>query len=473
MELISIYFTILVIISVFIYYLLNQKFRVPFLTLLSCGFIASLNLNLLIYILGYAAINYFIGVKIPGSKHKKLLFGTGLILNLLQLILLKYANFTIDPVLQLFHSDLAVARLALIIVPIGISYFTLQGIGYLVNVNMGWEKPEKRFMDFLLYITFYPKFLSGPIARSNRFLPQLKDHQSFDGEDFMTGMRIAFWGFFKKLVIANQLAPYIGQAYAHAETIGGGYVWLAILIQPLYLYFDFSGYTDIAIGFARMYGIKLPPNFNSPFLAQNITNFWKRFHISLSSWFNDYVFMRLIFRYRKLKAYASIIAIFITWSLFGVWHGAGWNFMILGFVLAGSIIYEFFTKRKRAALFAKLPGFARIWVGRICTYLFYGLALTFFFSPDRSSTIHFFSNAFNFSGSSPGHVLVMPLLFGLSIAGIYLLYEVLQNDFKDYYEKVIMFWNKYKVVRLIIYYVIAVLIISELGGNSSFVYEMF
>lgn len=473
MELTSVYFTILVIISAIIYYLLKPKYRVLFLALISCGFIASLSVNLLIYLLAYVLINYVIGLKIPDSKHKKLLFRAGLIINLLQLVLLKYANFTIDPVLQLFHADLAVSRLSEIIVPIGISYFTLQGIGYLVNVNMGWEKAEKRFLDFLLYITFYPKFLSGPIARSNQLLPQFKEQKPFDQDYFLEGMRIAFWGFFKKLIIANQLAPYIGQAYANAEIIGGGYVWLAILIQPLYLYFDFSGYTDIAIGFARMYGLELPPNFNRPFLSENITNFWKRFHISLSSWFNDYVFMRLIFRYRKLKTYASIIAIFVTWSLFGIWHGAGWNFMILGVVLALSIIYEYFTKRTRAKVFAKLPGFPRIWLARICTYVFYGLALTFFFSPDLPSTIHMFGNIFNFSGAAPGYVLVTPLLFGLSIAILYILFEILQNDYQEYYSALIGFWNRYKLIRLMVYYALAVLIISEMSGNSSFVYEMF
>jgi alginate O-acetyltransferase complex protein AlgI len=473
MELISIYFALLAILSAVIYYALHQKYRILFLNLLSLGFIASLNMYLLLYILAFTIFNYFIGLKIPELRNKKALFRVGLIFNLLQLILLKYADFTIDPILRLFDSDLALTRLSEIIVPIGISYFTLQGIGYLVNVKMGWEKPERKFMDFLLYITFFPKFLSGPIARSNRLLPQFKEEGKFEQDKFTSGLKTAFWGFFKKLVIANQLAPYVGQAYENADIIGGEYVWLTILIQPLYLYFDFSGYTDIAIGFGRMFGIELPPNFNRPFTSQNITNFWKRFHISLSSWFNDYVFMRLIFRYRKLKNWASIIAIFLTWSLFGIWHGAGWNFMILGFVLAISIIYEYFTKRTRARLFAKLPTVPRIWLGRLCTYVFYGLALSFFFSPDLPSTIHFFSNIFNFTGVTPGHILVMPLLFGLALALLYQVFEFVQTDFEEFYTKLEGYWNKYKVIQVLVYYVIAILVISEMGGNSSFVYEMF
>ena len=156
------------------------------------------------------------------------------------------------------------------------------------------------------------------------------------------------------------------------ETLGGLNCILVMLIQPLYLYFDFSGYTNLALGFAKMYGIDLQPNFNRPFLSVNMTNFWRRFHISLSSWFNDYVFKQTSFRLRKMKSYATVIALFITWVLFGIWHGAGWNFMLLGFLQAFAIYYEYQTKRRRAAIFSRLPEITRKWTGRFFTYCFYG-----------------------------------------------------------------------------------------------------
>ena len=204
--------------------------------------------------------------------------------------------FRSDPVFEALNSTIAVSKLSEIIVPLGISYFTLQGIGYLINVKMGWEKPEKNFLIFLLYIIFYPKFLSGPVERSNHILPQLKQLTGFNDQQVSDGLRLALIGFFKKVAIANQIAPYTVGSYENINFADGSTSWLIFIIQPLYLYFDFSGYTDMARGVAKTFGIELLPNFNRPFFADNVTNFWKRFHISLSSWFNDYVFKQTSFK---------------------------------------------------------------------------------------------------------------------------------------------------------------------------------
>lgn len=198
MEITSLYFGLLSIISIFVFYLLSHKYRIIYLVFLSCCFIASYNSYLLIYTITYTLINYYFGIAISVSKYKKALFRTGIIINLSQLFILKYASFAIDPIFQIFNSNIHVSKLSEIIVPIGISYFTLQGIGYLINVKMGWEKPEKNFLHFLLYIIFFPKFLSGPIERSNHFLPQLKTNQPFNEKHVTDGLRIALFGFFKK-----------------------------------------------------------------------------------------------------------------------------------------------------------------------------------------------------------------------------------------------------------------------------------
>lgn len=473
MEIISVYFVLLSIIAFFVFYLLDHKYRVTFLTLLSCGFIASLNLNLLIYILIFSTINYFFGLVIPQSRFEKTLFRTGIIINLLQIIILKYADFTIDPIINLFNSSLNITRIKEFVVPLGISFFTLQGIGYLINIIMGWEKPEKKFLNFLLYIIFYPKFLSGPVERSNHFLPQLNIFQPFNGENVSLGLKIALWGFFKKVVIANNLATSVNHLYLNIDAFGGSFVWIIVFIQPLYLYFDFSGYTDIAIGMAKIYGIDLMPNFNRPFLSENVTTFWKRFHMSLSSWFNDYVFKQISFRYRKLGKYAAVLAVLITFTLFGIWHGAGWNFMILGIIQALAINFEFFTKRKRITLFSKLPDFIRVWTGRIITYCFFGISLIFFFSPDQATTFTFFSKLTN-SGSLPSDAIhIVPLLFGVFFALLILIYETLQNDNEGSYNKLKNYWENHKFLRIIVYYAVCTMIMSQLSGNSSFVYQMF
>ncbi|HQP77413.1 MAG TPA: MBOAT family O-acyltransferase [Saprospiraceae bacterium] len=480
MEIVSLKFTILSIVSIFVYYLLNHKYRAGFLAVLSCGFIATYSYILLIYIIIYAIFNYFIGLSLQGLKHKKAIFTFGIIINLTQLIILRYASFTIDPFIALFNGNVHVGNLARIILPIGISYFTLQGIGYLINLKMGWEKPEKQFIPFLLYIIFYPKFLSGPVERSNHFLPQLRSKIEFAEDNVVDGLKIAAFGLFKKAAIADQMALLINSTYSNLDNVDASTLWIVLVLQPLYLYFDFSGYTDMAIGLAKTFGVELLPNFNKPFLAHNVTTFWKRFHISLSSWFNDYVFRQLSFKYRKWGINASVFAMFVTWTLFGIWHGAGWNFMFLGVLQAIVLIYEFFTKAWRTKIGNNVPASLNIWSGRILTYLFYGISLVFFFSPDLSSVSVFFTSMFESDRTllllNPGQVLalVMSMVFGL----IFVILEIIQNDFRKTDAAIMKFWNgfdrKHKFFRWIVYFLVVVIIFfSAAEGKAEFVYFRF
>ena len=473
MEIISIPFALLALGSGIIYYILSPKHRILYLALLSGGFIAGYNYYLLLYIIIFCIINYFIGVKIHESQQKKLLLTTGVIFNILQLVVLKYASFAIDPVMTMFHLDIQVSKIAEIIVPLGISYFTLQAIGYLINVKMGWEKPESSFPDFLLYFIFYPKFLSGPVERSNHFLPQAKIGKSFNVQQVTDGLRIALFGFFKKVVIANQIGVLITDAYAGSSPDGSVNLLVVLLVQPLYLYFDFSGYTDIAIGLAKTYGYDLLPNFNRPFLSINVTTFWKRFHMSLSFWFNDYVFKQMSFRYRRLGKYAAMITVFVTFTLFGIWHGAGWNFMILGFIQALAINFEFFTKKTRTRLFSQLPDSVRKATGRIITYVFFGLSLVFFFSPDLEYAFQFYSRVFE---NAPGVTLISyGIVFfpSLIIAIILLIFEYIQEDLAKTFSVIENYWRSSLTLRIFSYYFMSILIMALIGTRLTFVYQAF
>ena len=222
-----------------------------------------------------------------------------------------------------------------------------------VNIKNGWEKPEKDFLYFFQYIIFFPKFLSGPVERSNHFLPQLRKNINISDLYLADGAKLVLIGYFKKVAIANQLSSYALSVYSFDQA-GGCLSWVLFIIQPLYLYFDFSGYTDIALGISKMFGIDLLPNFQRPFFAENVTTFWKRFHMSLSSWFNDYIFRPTSFKYRRWGIKASLYAMLITWTLFGIWHGAGWNFMFLGFLQAIAIL-RVFTKKIRLKIFEGVP----------------------------------------------------------------------------------------------------------------------
>jgi D-alanyl-lipoteichoic acid acyltransferase DltB (MBOAT superfamily) len=441
MEITSPYFILFSLVAVAVYYILNHKYRVPFLALLSLAFIGNMNYLLLPYVILYATMNYYFGRILPGSNRKILLYRLGLILNLTQLIVLKYATFTFDPFFELVGINLLISKISHIIVPIGISYFTLQGIGYLINIKMGWEKPEKNYADFLLYIVFFPKFLSGPIERSNHFLPQLKENKTFDEKQVAEGLKIILIGFFKKLAIANQLAPYVFDAFANVESTGPFGLWILFFLVPLYLYFDFSGYTDIAIGIAKAFGIDLLPNFNRPFFAENVTNFWKRFHISLASWFGDYIFRQTVFKRRKWGVYASTYAVFITWTLFGIWHGAGWNFMVLGFIQALAINYEFFTRKFRYKLFSRFPKFVNVFVGRIITYVFYCISLIFFFSNDLKSVFAYFSRMAEIKGPILIDDLSTKPISLLIYVPLFLLLEYIQNDHSNTYNRIESFWS--------------------------------
>jgi len=477
MGIISAAYAILLVSSVFVFYLLNIKYRVGFLAIVSCVFIASFSYLMLPYILIYSLINYYLGRKLPDSENKIALFRTGIIINLTQLVLLRYSSFAIDPVFQLFDSNIQVSGLSEFIVPVGISYFTLQGIGYLVNIKMGWEKPEKKFLNFLLYITYFPKFLSGPIERSNHFLPQLNLSQKFNRKQIAEGLRILLIGVFKKLAIANQISHYVQNAYPDLQSVDGLSLWILLLLQPIYLYFDFSGYTDMAIGASKIFGIDLLPNFNRPFFSQNMTNFWKRFHMSLSSWFHDYVFRQTAFKYRKWGIMASVYALVLTWVLFGVWHGAGWNFMVLGFLQAVAIIYEFFTKKWRVRIFSVMPDYLRTWFSRIVTYLFYAVSLVFFFAPNLNSALIYFSRLDNLSGPEMfTPVSVQPYMVIIFIAA-FLLLELIKVDFRQMFNRLMYIWSgdsrMNKFFRWTVYSIIITILLIVGNKSEQFIYVNF
>jgi alginate O-acetyltransferase complex protein AlgI len=473
MDLISLHFIIAVLSAFVLYYWMDPKYRNSFLLILSCTFIALLDLLLLPYIILFSLLNFMIGLRLASSSRKKALYRAGLILNIGQLLLLHYADFAVDPLLSLFISDFQVSSLSRIIVPFGISYFTLQSIGYLINIKMGWEKPEKNFLDFLLYITFFPKFISGPIERSNHFLPEIRKPRPFNEQQVTEGLRIALFGFFKKIVIANRLAPLVMGAHSSVETTSA--LWIILFLQPLYLYFDFSGYTDIARGVAKLFGIDLLPNFNKPFFAHNVTLFWKKFHMSLSFWFNDYIFRQLSFRYRKWGIFSSSFAVMITFLLFGIWHGGSWSFLFLGFLQAVAINFEFFTKQLRSNFFSRLPGRSGIWTGRFLTYIFYSGSLVFFFSGDLNSAFKFFerlfeNNAFQISLDLPKIALLSAIII--------LIYEMLKNDYGKISERIESYFNDKRKINIIyrwsFYYLVIMLILLFVNSEvPQFIYFAF
>ncbi len=215
---------------------------------------------------------------------------------------------------------------------IGVSYFVFQAVSYLVDVYAGMEAPEDHPGYLALYLGFFPKLLQGPIERAGDLLPQLRSPRPFSYEDAREGLLLFAWGLFKKVVIADRLAFYVNMVYGNVHAYTGLPLLLATYFYAGQIYYDFSGYTDMALGVARLFGVRLTQNFNSPYMAISVADFWRRWHISLSRWLQDYIFKPLQMRFRDWKTYGNALAIIATFVVCGVWHGASVNFLLWGFL---------------------------------------------------------------------------------------------------------------------------------------------
>lgn len=456
MDVTSILFIVIVLIVTNLYYYIKPVHRVSYLLIISAAFIASYQIFFLVYTCIYILFNYWIALAISNNKNSSLFYWVGIFVNLLQLTLFRYLDIFIETTNTLLNVEF-------FMIPLGISFFTLQGIGYLINIKKGWEKPETKITHFALFILFFPKFLSGPIERSNRFLPQIRTPKEDSIENYFTGLRIFLFGIFKKVIIANGLGNLVTATYSNIDNTNEISVILTYLIQPLYLYFDFSGYSDIAIGISKMFGYNSTINFMRPFFSKNMSMFWQRFHISLSSWFNDYIFKQLNFRLRKLGNISSTICTFVVFSLFGIWHGNTLNFFLLGFLQASIINIEFFTRKLRNK-YGKENKPALNW---IFVYFFYSFSLILFYSQDLHAFSTFVSKLLSVPNLNLGLINRKEVLFSLAFAILFLIKELLIE------KNIRVSLPRTRFLKYSFYYIMAIIIIYKLGSNNSFIYMNF
>ncbi len=397
----SLDFWLVLPIGILMYHLTPFKYRWGLLLLGSIVFIGFISVSFLFYVVIFSIVNYYFGIILDKQNNplKTKLYHWFLAVNIVQLVLFKYINFLIDNVNvigRLFHFNIPYLN---IIIPVGISYYTFQSIGYLINIYRNVEKPEKHFGYFLIYNLFFPKFMSGPIERSNKFFPQIHRPNRINPVDFEQGILLIISGFFKKLIIAERLSVIVNNVYGQLDHFTGYPLWVVMFLQTIYIYADFSGYTDIALGIGKLLGLNLTNNFMRPFFSPNVSVFWRRWHISLSSWFNDYMFKTLMFKKRKWGKMAAVYAVFLTFLVIGLWHGPNWTFVILGILQGIAINYEFFTKRTRKKIGAKIPEFWNKFLSRIITFTFMSFSLIFFFSPNMKKATYFVSHLFDFKHS--------------------------------------------------------------------------
>ncbi len=235
------------------------------------------------------------------------------------------------------------------LLPVGISFYTFQTLSYTIDIYRGRTEPENHFGRFALYVSFFPQLVAGPIERSIKLLPQFRKKVEMNGEQILSGLKLMLWGFFKKIVIADRLAMYVGSIFMHPEDAHGLQVLLASFMLHVQIYADLSGYTDIARGAARVMGIDLIKNFNNPLFSTSLYDFWKRWHISLTTWFTDYLYIPLGGnRVLKWRWYYNI---FIVFLISGLWHGANWTFVVWGALHGIFQLVEIWTDKPRKKIF--------------------------------------------------------------------------------------------------------------------------
>ena len=337
----SIDFLIFFPIVVLIYFVIPKKYRYIWLLVASYYFYMSWNAKyaLLLFFSTLATYLTAIGMDIcqknekmdekKKQRWKKVFVALCVGTNLFILFYFKYANFVIanlNRVLGMLHIEVVDA--IDVVLPVGISFYTFQALGYIVDVYRGEIKAQKNFMRYALFVSFFPQLVAGPIERSKNLLTQMEEEHEFSYENFREGLMLMLWGFFLKLVIADRTAAFVNVVYSDLNTYTGYYVLIATILFAIQIYCDFSGYSTIAMGAAKILGFQLMDNFNAPYFSRSIAEFWRRWHISLNSWFRDYLYIPLGgSRKGKIRKEINTMIVFL---LSGLWHGAAMHFVVWG-----------------------------------------------------------------------------------------------------------------------------------------------
>ncbi len=465
--------------SVCVYFLLPHTFRSYFLLMASYGFYMYwkaeyVAIILIITILGYGA-GLLIGNDSFESK-RKYIFPISIIGIIGFLLVFKYANFFIGNVNHLFLNNLQNEYSAIqLILPLGISFYTFQALSYVIDVYKRQRQAERNIVHFALYITFFPQLFAGPITRSSTLLPQIKTEQSFNYERFVDGLILIAWGLLKKAVIADRIATVIEPIFNHPRVFSSTALFISAVFYSYQIYCDFSGYSDIAIGSAKLFGYDLMWNFKTPYHARSLREFWQRWHISLSTWFRDYVYIPLGGN-RVTKA-RRLWNLFITFFLSGLWHGANWTFvvwgMIHGLLLITGILLSGVNKRVAALLsLHRVPRF-HSFIQKVYTFLLVTFAWIFFRADSVKDAWRYIN--YMFKNTSGSHYLDFNIdTTQVFVIFVYILFlEVIQNLQKNdrlraYLVKrsPVVRWSFYLVILL------SVILVGKFGDNK-FIYFKF
>lgn len=466
------------------YFLLPKKLKMPAMLALSYWFYAAWNFRLLALIIFTTTVSYFCALAMEKTDKKslrRLYITLTLIVCLGTLFFFKYYNFmagTVSGIMSAINGKSYDFSLNLIL-PVGISFYTFQTLSYAIDVYRGDIKAERNFFWYALFVSFFPQLVAGPIERPDNLMPQLKNFNRLNAENAFLGMQKMAVGFFKKIAVADILAGYVNSVYNDIGKATATGIIIATVLFAVQIYCDFSGYTDIAIGCARIMGIRLMQNFDRPYSARSIKEFWDRWHISLSTWFRDYLYIPLGGnRCSRARYYLNL---FIVFLVSGLWHGANWTFVIWGALHGFFRIFGSATKKWRMALYAKMgiKNDSRIFAAmqRFTTFFFVCLAWIFF----RANSIAdvglafgklFSPSAYSFADTVSGMGLTAAgaLYCALAIAALILMDRVmsiprLESDGCTA-KKTTVLYTVWAVIA-------AWVLILSVGGASTFIYFQF
>ncbi|MEO9502333.1 MBOAT family O-acyltransferase [Nonlabens ulvanivorans] len=412
MSFISISYLLFFPVIALLYYVLPHKLRWILLLVGSYFFYMSWNVKYALLMLLSTVITYLSGIlisKVNQSelteklkiKRKKLWLTLSLVSNLGILIFFKYFNFLNSAVADFFsliHVEWGFENID-VLLPVGISFYTFQALSYSLDVYFDRIKATHHFGKYALFVSFFPQLVAGPIERSSHLLPQLDKVISFDYSRIRSGLGLVVWGIFKKVVIANRLAVVVNQVYSDPGSYSGFETIIATIFFSFQIYTDFSAYTDIARGSARMLGYDLMKNFNQPYFATSIPDFWRRWHISLTTWFRDYLYIPLGGnRVSKWRWYVNIMIVFLV---SGFWHGAAWSFIIWGFLHGIFQMIDLWTQKSRSKMnsFMKIKenSFDVLFFKRVWTFVLVSFAWIFFRAETFEKAMLVISNSMNLS----------------------------------------------------------------------------
>jgi len=469
-----------------LYFIIPHRYRWFFLLAASCVFYMAF---IPIYILVLAltiAIDYTAGILIEKTegRRKKVYLIISILSTCGVLFIFKYFNFfntNLAQIAEFFHWNYPIETLNLIL-PIGLSFHTFQSLSYVIEVYRGNYKAEHHFGIYSLYVMFYPQLVAGPIERPGNLIPQFYEKHVYEDRRVMDGLKLMVWGFFKKVVIADKVAMIVESVYNDPTSYTGFPLIAAALFFGIQVYCDFSGYSDIAIGAAQVMGFRLRDNFNRPFHSTSTTEFWRRWHMSLMSWFLDYVYIPLGGnRVGKWRWYFNI---FITFTLSGLWHGANWGMVFWGSLNGCYLIFSDWTKSLRrhwvkGVGLTRFPTFHK-GLQIAFTFLLFCFTLIIFRSKSLSDAFYVITHLGAGLGSSEGIKMSMNVLYDLSVDRYQLIFTLIPIVFMVVVEGIEsqkdmrqMFFKKPILFRWVMYYVIILSLIffGEYNDQAFFYFQ--